>query len=330
MEPQFGRDFSRVQAQGFAPQAAPGTLAVAPPRDRFEQEAESQAAHVGQPTEGAMPGRGGYDFSQVRIHHGAQAAESARAVDARAYTVGRDIVFGAGQYAPHTAAGRRLLAHELTHVVQQSHGGSAAAVQRDTFTGGPGTTAKDKDRPLTAYAGPMPYTAKPGGTPIPNTAGQGQNCAGDSCSIQKWINWPDLGIEVPKVTLPAGVQGNWPQAINFVPSGCTRVNCSGVDVWSTRCKASELELIAFLYQWPVLVNVGGKSLAGTQSDFHMIGRNAGGLPTGWHSKMDQREKVADIRDPWQSLYDAYPHTMLKDRTKVQLCFCCNQSAIKAA
>lgn len=63
--------------------------------------------------------RFGHDFSQVRIHTDSSAAASAAAVQARAYTAGRDIVFGAGQYAPHTAAGRHLLAHELTHFVQQ-------------------------------------------------------------------------------------------------------------------------------------------------------------------------------------------------------------------
>ena len=62
----------------------------------------------------------GHDFSQVRVHADAKAAESAGAVDALAYTVGRDIVFGAGQYAPRTSEGRRLLAHELTHVAQQN------------------------------------------------------------------------------------------------------------------------------------------------------------------------------------------------------------------
>jgi hypothetical protein len=64
--------------------------------------------------------RFGRDFSQVRVHTGAQVAESARAVNARAFTTGRDVVFGAGQYAPGTGEGRKLMAHELTHVVQQS------------------------------------------------------------------------------------------------------------------------------------------------------------------------------------------------------------------
>ena len=66
----------------------------------------------------------GHDFSCVRIHTDAAAAESALAVNALAYTVGRDIVFAADRYAPATRSGRGLLAHELTHVVQQ---GVAAA-----------------------------------------------------------------------------------------------------------------------------------------------------------------------------------------------------------
>lgn len=70
-------------------------------------------------TRAFMEPRFGHDFSRVRVHTGARAAESARAVNALAYTVGRDVVFGAGQYAPGTSAGRRLLAHELAHVVQQ-------------------------------------------------------------------------------------------------------------------------------------------------------------------------------------------------------------------
>ena len=64
--------------------------------------------------------RFGRDFSQVRMHTDTHAAESARMVNARAFTVGRNVVFGAGQYAPGASEGRRLMAHELTHVVQQS------------------------------------------------------------------------------------------------------------------------------------------------------------------------------------------------------------------
>lgn len=67
-----------------------------------------------------MERRLGHDFSRVRVHTDSRAVESARSLGARAYTVGSDVVFGAGEYAPSATEGRRLLAHELTHVVQQS------------------------------------------------------------------------------------------------------------------------------------------------------------------------------------------------------------------
>ncbi len=81
-----------------------------------------------------MESRLGHDFGRVRIHADAGAAQAARAIDARAYAAGHDIVFAAGQYAPETVAGRGLLAHELTHVVQQSRGGGALP-QRKGFWG---------------------------------------------------------------------------------------------------------------------------------------------------------------------------------------------------
>src|SRR5205085_1631913 len=79
-----------------------------------------------------MESRFQHDFSGVRVHTDAHAAESARAVDASAYTVGRDVVFGAGRYASQTSTGQRLLAHELTHVVQQANSDSTGAVNDAT------------------------------------------------------------------------------------------------------------------------------------------------------------------------------------------------------
>lgn len=67
--------------------------------------------------------RFGADFSRVRVHTDAQAAESARSLNALAYTLGRDVVFGAGEYAPHTASGQLLIAHELMHTLQQGASG---------------------------------------------------------------------------------------------------------------------------------------------------------------------------------------------------------------
>lgn len=74
-------------------------------------------------TRNFMELRFGYDFSRVRVHKDGGAAQSTRQLNAAAYTVGDDMVFGAGQYAPQAKRGRQLLAHELAHVVQQSRGG---------------------------------------------------------------------------------------------------------------------------------------------------------------------------------------------------------------
>ena len=69
----------------------------------------------------SMEPRFGYDFSRVRVHSGMTAEQSARELEASAYTVGPHIVFTRGQYTPHSVEGRKLIAHELTHVVQQSN-----------------------------------------------------------------------------------------------------------------------------------------------------------------------------------------------------------------
>lgn len=71
-------------------------------------------------TRSVMGDRLGFDFGHVRVHTDSQAAESARGVRARAYTVGNNVVFGAGEYAPASREGQRLIAHELTHVRQQA------------------------------------------------------------------------------------------------------------------------------------------------------------------------------------------------------------------
>jgi hypothetical protein len=80
---------------------------------------------------GFMELRFGHDFSRVRVHSGAAAEQSAQDVNASAYTVGHNMVFGAGAFAPATDEGRRLIAHELTHVVQQASSPAGTALQRD-------------------------------------------------------------------------------------------------------------------------------------------------------------------------------------------------------
>lgn len=119
-------------------------------------------------TRDLMESRFGYDFCQVRVHTDAQAAASARAVNALAYTVADHVVFGAGNYAPSSSAGLRLIAHELTHVVQQtasetgadpyraasSPGASAMASLPDTrsLTMGPSDDRSERDADRVANA----------------------------------------------------------------------------------------------------------------------------------------------------------------------------------
>ena len=102
--------------------------------------------------------RFGHDFSHVRVHTDVRAAESARAVNALAYTVGRDMVFGAGQYAPGTSAGQQLVAHELTHVVQQtvlSAGGASVGSLAEAEAEQSGQQLASGQRPV-IHASPPP------------------------------------------------------------------------------------------------------------------------------------------------------------------------------
>lgn len=120
---------------------------------------------AGQPldpaTRGFMEPRFGHDFSSVRVHTGHRAAESARAVNALAYTVGRDVVFGAGQYSPQTPAGSRLLAHELAHTIQNPGGGQLQPFLEVGSVDDPAERAAD--RAAEAALGGGPVSLSPGG-----------------------------------------------------------------------------------------------------------------------------------------------------------------------
>jgi hypothetical protein len=120
------------------------------------------------PTRAFFAPRFGHDFSHVRVHTDAAAAQSARAVDASAYTVGRDIVFASGKYEPDTDNGRRLLAHELTHVAQQdSHMLlRGAVIQRDDGKPKSGGPVTGKAKASTAADAPkLENRASVNGTP---------------------------------------------------------------------------------------------------------------------------------------------------------------------
>lgn len=117
-------------ANGCAPEesevAIQRTAAPGPSSPVVAPSALPHAMSAGSPLPPAvradMEQRSGFDFASVRIHSDSDAARSARDLSARAYTVGDHIVFGAGEYQPGSTVGRRLLAHELAHVVQQRSG----------------------------------------------------------------------------------------------------------------------------------------------------------------------------------------------------------------
>ncbi|HEX8067387.1 MAG TPA: DUF4157 domain-containing protein [Thermoleophilaceae bacterium] len=132
------------------------------PRSAVVEGARSSGRPLEPAARAVLEPRLGRDFSSVRVHADAAAAESARALDADAYTVGRDVVFGAGRYQPDRPEGRRLLAHELTHVAQQAGGSGAGA-------GGPaaGESQLESEAEAVAAGGsgaPARVSAAPAGT----------------------------------------------------------------------------------------------------------------------------------------------------------------------
>lgn len=115
----------KIQAKGESGQT---------PRVTAELEQQLQVSQGrGQPlpeeTRSFMESRFGQDFSQVRVHAGSKAAQMNRALNAQAFTHRQDVYFGAGKYSPESSEGKRLLAHELTHVIQQ-HASTGSAIQR--------------------------------------------------------------------------------------------------------------------------------------------------------------------------------------------------------
>jgi hypothetical protein len=114
----------------------------------------------------------GHDFSRVRVHADQKAADSARSVGAHAYTVGTNVVFGEGQYAPATTAGMKLLAHEMTHVVQQA----ASCSERS-----PGQVTTET---AVIQRQPSPETRRPKQRPL-DTAAQGIVAAASDGKVDK-------------------------------------------------------------------------------------------------------------------------------------------------
>ena len=172
----------------------------------------------------------GADFADVRVHTDAAAAESAQGVQALAYTVGNEVVFQSGMYQPETPAGQRMLAHELTHVVQQRRGpvdgtaaggGVSVSDPSDRFEQAAEASA-DGFMASGRWRAPTPGASAPGGVVHRKAKGVATDCAGPATQSES----PSCGGK----RAGASVQRQTPDAAGSVVSGggCAVIN-SGAD-----------------------------------------------------------------------------------------------------
>lgn len=153
--------------------------ALSPIASEGQRAGEPQLRSSGHPldtsTRATMERHFGHDFGQVRLHTDNRAADSAAALAARAFTFSSHIVFGAGQYAPASPDGQRLIAHELAHVVQQSGAAAIAPSNPAQFS-----TVRDSGLESEAHQAAGTFAAE-------NTAGQGPSLTRIATpAIQKW------------------------------------------------------------------------------------------------------------------------------------------------
>ncbi|GIV90705.1 MAG: hypothetical protein KatS3mg055_3223 [Chloroflexus sp.] len=256
--------------------------------------------------------RFGYDLSSVRIYCDAVAAIQAAQLGAAAYTVGQHIYFGAGQYAPYTAAGQRLLAHELAHVVQQAEGvqgRSAAALEAEAEQRA--SAAMPSAQPLR----PLPVPIRP--------ILQCYRVPG-SLQCQEVIDWlntnspyaPDWAETRCTYTFNGGVQtrsetlpdGRVRITARGMPSATVTVNCpidrpdwdptersnraAEVAAWNAMrvdLDAHEAEHRRIGWQWRATLEQRFRSV-----HFTVIGSDAG------DAMQQAQERVAALQQQWQS------------------------------
>ncbi len=233
-------------------------------------------------TRSFMEPRFGHDFSGVRVHTDVRAGESAQAVNALAYTVGQDVVFGAGHYPPHTNVGQRLVAHELTHVVQQSQ--ITALAGAATLLGNPADASEDEaarvaDRVLESqsinagtregFSYDLIQDKEPadasgsrpvGRNPMPietrdmNPMLRRAVIIPENASLLKITAQPSTGLEIKNLLGKWRARPQTPNAIEF--TGSTRANCgpgesaSGYEVGIVQVQTREVNNGRYLGSTP--------------------------------------------------------------------------------
>jgi hypothetical protein len=234
------------------------------------------------------------DFSNVRVHTDASAADSAKVMNAKAYAIGRDIVFGVGSYAPQTRAGQRLIAHELAHVVQQSRGGLAPFsvsnlnIQRKEADATGGSPSVPTEHIMGAL-----WATDPAGKPLqPSLDDISQGGVAD-CFLF--------------AAMAAIVNTNPQQIVEMIHdngNGTYTVTFKGIGFWSSAKQTVSADFVVGQHGnvtarkalWPLIIE---KAYAQEKGGIGVLGKggNAGGalddmLDDG-PSRFDPREKTAD-------------------------------------
>jgi outer membrane protein OmpA-like peptidoglycan-associated protein len=203
-----------------------------------------------------MEQRFGYDFSGVRVHSGEVAERSARDVTANAFTVGSHIVYGAGQPAPATPAGSRLLAHELTHVVQQTGPAALSAHASASHAALPNSANARVQRFVSCEQVSMAIDPCP-----PREKGEIDESKSDPMTVQDYAQLSDegrtvngfavVGFGVDSNTVKSNLKTNpkWKELVNYMSKSNVQWNlygvsdCSGTKDLNTNLRTSRAQAI---------------------------------------------------------------------------------------
>jgi len=245
--PAFARDFSRIPISSpddpyeNAADAAADRVMRTPEKKSPSESTRRGGGNLDPDTRAFMEPRFGADFSGVRIHTDAHAAAMTRRFRAEAFTVGSDVYFAPGQYSTGSDAGRRLLAHELAHTIQQDH----SVVRRQAETGMPDVLDElDESPPVLEMAPPtVQRSTKWKGAKVH----ENHNKARDSLNGDAPITWEQLNgtslkteadaegaIKLPKIKT-SGSGKDWKAAVDSVPAqeGGDDENVLSSGPWST-------------------------------------------------------------------------------------------------
>lgn len=225
---------------GSDPGGAPGPT-VSPRLEAGIRSASGNGRPLPSASRGFFEPRFGADFSGVRVHTDGRAASAARQLRARAFTVGRDVFFGEGQYRPESAGGRRLMAHELTHVVQQG-GGDAAEATPTRLRASPGTVVQRDEGSGTSEPG-----ALAGGTAGTRPSGASAAPGGPQAATGRALEPGQETIEIPSFEIAGG-----DECFQIVPKEVCGEEAAGGDEAKSAPEGALSKLVDFALSGGVL------------------------------------------------------------------------------